>query len=93
MLAPAAVVVVAVVVAAAAAALAPVPAAVVVVVALAVGYPSNLRRPVRAPNSGRQRGENYIGTSFSVSPVSTLQTGSLARPDHTLLGAYAWAEG
>ncbi len=93
MLAPAAVVVAVVVVAAAAAvvvvALAPVPAAVVVVVALAVGYPSNLRRPVRAPNSGRQRGENYIGTSFSVSPVSTLQTGSLARPDHTLLGAYA----
>ncbi|SVA15168.1 uncharacterized protein METZ01_LOCUS68022, partial [marine metagenome] len=88
-LAPAVVVVAAVVVAAAAAALAPVPVVVVVVVALAVGYPSNLRRPVRAPNSGRQRGENYIGTSFSVSPVSTLQTGSLARPDHTLLGAYA----
>ena len=89
MLAPAAVVVAAVVVVAAAAALAPVRVVVVVVVALAVGYPSNLRRPVRAPNSGRQRGENYIGTSFSVSPVSTLQTGSLARPDHTLLGAYA----
>ena len=91
MLAPAAVVVAAVVVVAAAAALAPVPAAVVVVVALAVGYPSNLRRPVRAPNSGRQRGENYIGigTSFAMSPVSTLQTSSLARPDHTLLGAHA----
>ncbi len=89
MLAPAAVVVAAVVVVVAAAALAPVPAVVVVVVALAVGYPSNLRHPVRAPNSGRQRGESYIGTSFSVSPVSTLQTGSLARPDHTLLGAYA----